>query len=73
MTEATVYRTLEFLAENGVVLSALNGNGHLVYEIAGHDHHHLICRSCGMKLRNRTWRSSKSSIKTGESKRLPVE
>jgi Fe2+ or Zn2+ uptake regulation protein len=47
LTEATVYRTLEFLSENGMVLPSLNGDGHLVYEIAGHDHHHLICRSCG--------------------------
>lgn len=47
VTEATVYRTLEFLAENNIILPALNGNGHLVYEIAGHDHHHVICRSCG--------------------------
>jgi Fe2+ or Zn2+ uptake regulation protein len=47
VTEATVYRTLEFLAENNMILPALNGNGHLVYEIAGHDHHHVICRSCG--------------------------
>lgn len=48
VTEATVYRTLEFLAANNLILPALNGNGHLVYEIAGHDHHHLVCRSCGM-------------------------
>ena len=47
MTEATVYRTLSFLAEQGLVLSAHVGSGQLVYEIAGHDHHHLICRACG--------------------------
>jgi Fe2+ or Zn2+ uptake regulation protein len=47
VTEATVYRTLEFLAENNMILPALNSNGHLVYEIAGRDHHHVICRSCG--------------------------
>ena len=47
VTEATVYRTLEFLAENRMILPSLNGNGHLVYEIGGRDHHHLICRSCG--------------------------
>lgn len=50
VTEATVYRTLEFLAENGTVLPAHIGGGHLVYEIAGHDHHHLICRDCGKVL-----------------------
>lgn len=47
MTEATVYRTLNFLAEQGLVLVAHVGHGQLVYEIADHDHHHLICRACG--------------------------
>lgn len=47
LTEATVYRTLEFLAENGLARPAHMGSGHLVYEIARQDHHHLICRTCG--------------------------
>jgi len=47
LTETTVYRTLEFLAENGLARPALTGNGHLVYEIARHEHHHLMCRNCG--------------------------
>ncbi len=47
VTEATVYRTLSFLVEQGLVLVAHMGNGQMVYEIAGHDHHHLICRQCG--------------------------
>jgi Fe2+ or Zn2+ uptake regulation protein len=47
MTEATVYRTLSFLTEQGLVLAAHVGSGQLVYEIAGHAHHHLICRGCG--------------------------
>jgi Fe2+ or Zn2+ uptake regulation protein len=47
LTEATVYRTLNFLTEQGLVLAAHIGSGQLVYEIAGHDHHHLICRHCG--------------------------
>jgi Fe2+ or Zn2+ uptake regulation protein len=47
LTEATVYRTLNFLAEQGLVLVAHVGHGQLVYEIAGHNHHHLICRVCG--------------------------
>ena len=50
LTETTVYRTLEFLAENGLAHPALMGNGHLVYEIARHDHHHLICRNCGASM-----------------------
>jgi Fur family transcriptional regulator, ferric uptake regulator len=47
ITEPTVYRTLEFLVDNHLALAAHMGNGKLVYEIAGHDHHHLICQSCG--------------------------
>jgi len=47
LTEATVYRTLEFLSENGLVHPAHIGSGHLIYEIARQDHHHLICRKCG--------------------------
>jgi Fur family ferric uptake transcriptional regulator len=47
LTEATVYRTLNFLAEQGLVLVAHLGRGQLVYEIAEHDHHHLICKECG--------------------------
>ncbi len=47
LTETTVYRTLEFLVENGLARPAHMGSGHLVYEIARQDHHHLICRKCG--------------------------
>ncbi|MBE0670250.1 MAG: transcriptional repressor [Anaerolineales bacterium] len=47
LTETTVYRTLEFLAENGLARPAHMGNGHFVYEIARHEHHHLKCRICG--------------------------
>ncbi|MDO8753838.1 MAG: Fur family transcriptional regulator [Anaerolineales bacterium] len=47
LTETTVYRTLEFLAENGLARPTHIGNGHLVYEIARHEHDHLICRNCG--------------------------
>jgi Fe2+ or Zn2+ uptake regulation protein len=47
MTEATVYRTLNFLTQQGLVLAAHIGNGQLVYEIAERAHHHLICRICG--------------------------
>ena len=46
ITEPTVYRTLEFLAENGLVRPAQTGNGHFSYQIAGDDHHHLVCRLC---------------------------
>ena len=47
LTEATVYRTLEFLTQNGLAHPAHIGSGKLVYEIASQDHHHLICRKCG--------------------------
>ncbi len=47
LTEATVYRTLEFLVENGYALAAHVGGGRLVYELTEENHHHLICRKCG--------------------------
>lgn len=47
LTETTVYRTMEFLTDNGMVQPSLNGDRHLVYEISGHEHHHLVCNSCG--------------------------
>ena len=50
ITETTVYRTLEFLAENGLARPSHMGNGHLMYEIALHEHHHLICRNCGNQM-----------------------
>jgi Fur family ferric uptake transcriptional regulator len=46
LTEPTVYRTLEFLADNGLVRPSYSASGHLTYEIAGNDHHHIICRIC---------------------------
>jgi Fe2+ or Zn2+ uptake regulation protein len=47
MTEATVYRTLDFLTRQNLVLVAHLGKGQLVYEYADNDHHHLICSQCG--------------------------
>ena len=47
LTEATVYRTLDFLVAQGLALIAHIGSGRIVYESAGHKHHHLICRKCG--------------------------
>ncbi len=46
LTEPTVYRALEFLVENGLARPTHISNGHLVYEIARHEHHHLKCRNC---------------------------
>ncbi|HUE98276.1 MAG TPA: Fur family transcriptional regulator [Anaerolineales bacterium] len=50
LTEPTVYRTLEFLAENGLARPSQTGNGHLMYEIAGDNHHHIVCRICGAEI-----------------------
>ena len=47
LTEPTVYRTLDELAEKKFLLAAHVGNGKMVYELAeNHKHHHLICREC---------------------------
>ncbi len=50
LTEATVYRTLSFLHRQGILLAGHIGSGNLVYEVASHLHHHLICRDCGESL-----------------------
>ena len=47
---ATVYRTLDLLAEIGVLLKNDFGDGRSRYEFSRkdeHHHHHLICLSCG--------------------------
>ena len=50
LTEPTVYRTLEFLTENGVVRTSHSHGRHLTYQIAGDDHHHVVCRVCGSEI-----------------------
>ncbi len=50
ITEATVYRTLDFLSSCGLILAAHIGSGQLVYESGDRLHHHLICRNCGQSL-----------------------
>ena len=50
LTEPTVYRTLEFLAHNGLAHPSHSGNGHLTYQIAGEDHHHVVCQVCGSEI-----------------------
>jgi Fur family ferric uptake transcriptional regulator len=48
INRATVYRTLDFLHDQRMVVAADMGGGCLVYEIAGETpHHHLVCRNCG--------------------------
>ncbi len=47
---ATVYRTLDILAELGVLLKNDFGDGRSRYEFSRkdeHHHHHLICIQCG--------------------------
>ena len=50
ITQPTVYRTLEFLADNGIVWQTHKPNGHLAYELAQSNHNHLVCRGCGSQL-----------------------
>lgn len=47
LNRSTVYRTLETLAELGLVKATRMGRS-THYEIAagGHEHHHLVCTSC---------------------------
>ena len=45
---STVYRTLEVLADAGLVRCADLGAGRMHFELArGHRHHHVVCRECG--------------------------
>lgn len=47
---ATVYRTLEKLAELDILYKTMFAEGKYRYELAdekGHQHHHVICLSCG--------------------------
>jgi Fe2+ or Zn2+ uptake regulation protein len=45
---ATVYRTLSFLGEQGILNTVLLEDGRTGYELAGAEpHHHLVCRVCG--------------------------
>ncbi len=44
---ATVYRMLETFLEKGIVYRLEFGEGKFRYELAGSDHHHLVCENCG--------------------------
>ena len=45
---ATVYRTLQAMAEAGSVDVLRTDDGEAVYRCCStHHHHHLVCRSCG--------------------------
>lgn len=48
---ATIYRTLDLLAELGILQKMNFGDGRSRYEFSEdhvHHHHHLICLKCGM-------------------------
>lgn len=48
LNQGTVYRTLNFFCEQGLVTATQQADGLTVYELAGQQpHHHLVCRSCG--------------------------
>lgn len=44
---ATIYRILETFSEKGITVRLEFGEGKYRYELAGDDHHHLICENCG--------------------------
>jgi Fur family transcriptional regulator, ferric uptake regulator len=47
INQATVYRSLHFLLNVGLIVKAEVAPGEIVYEIAGRSpHHHLLCRLC---------------------------
>jgi Fur family ferric uptake transcriptional regulator len=46
---ATIYRTLQAMAEAGEVDSLRTDDGEVLYRQCGQTHHHhLVCRSCGV-------------------------
>lgn len=44
---STVYRTIDTLAELGVVTHVHLGHGPSVFHLADETHHHLVCSRCG--------------------------
>ena len=48
VSASTIYRTLDLLVEEGLVLRTDLGGDRAYYELArDHAHHHLVCESCG--------------------------
>lgn len=45
--QATVYRTLESFMEKGIVRQVVLSPERALYELAGDDHHHIVCVRCG--------------------------
>lgn len=44
---ATIYRILDVFTDKGLANRLEFGEGKYRYELAGQEHHHLICESCG--------------------------
>lgn len=47
---ATVYRSLDALKQEGVVIVRTLANGESVYSCLQQDHHHLTCVKCGTSI-----------------------
>ena len=45
--KVTVYRTIDFLFQNGLINRLEFGEGKFRYEVKNSDHHHLVCSKCG--------------------------
>lgn len=45
---STVYRTLEFLEDLGVITRVDSGKAVATYHLSGHGHHHAMCDVCGV-------------------------
>ena len=53
---ATVYRTLQAMAESGEVDVLQGASGEAVYRrCSTHHHHHLVCRTCGRTVTPTSW------------------
>ena len=48
VNKTTIYRTLEWLSQHGLVTITNLGDHESIYESAHQAHHHLICRNCGL-------------------------
>ncbi len=45
--KATIYRIIDVFVKQGIIKRLEFGEGKYRYELAGEDHHHLICENCG--------------------------
>ena len=43
---STIYRTLEFLTDAGIVVDVRFGGGPVTYHFSGDTHHHAVCEAC---------------------------